>query len=372
MRILYVQSGFNVGGVALRSLEYVQALRAREVEVDVLTITARADSEWIREAVKSSGACISVLPWPLSAPRSGRWVTRMMSQRKYDAVHAVVNHTSGPFMYIAYMVGIPIRVAHYRVARLEYPNILRRIRARFWRHRVLRYATHVICVSEAVRDALFPRHNSSDCRFHVVPNGLSERYFSTGDPAPTNTAEARGPILGFVGRLSPQKMPFDFLDALQIIKSNCRDAQGVMVGDGPLRAALEIRIQELGLTDSVSLAGTVADVRSYYRTIDVLLLTTAFEGLPGVVLEAQAQGLPIVAYDAPGVREALAPGQVLVPIGDTHALATAAVQLLEKPEVRQRIGREAREWTWRHFRLDDIVETWLRIYQGEAHDAGMR
>ena len=372
MRILLVQSGFATGGVAVRCLDHTRALIARGVRVDVLALNVGVcDSPWIREAVEAAGARVLAMPRKgkrlgLSDPRSTGWIRELMVGRQYDAVHAVVNNTSGPIVKVARAVGVPTRVAHYRVAELEYTSLVRRWRATYWKRLTLRHATHIVGVSKAVLNAIFPQAQArTGARLMVIPNGLAEHHFQCADPSVMQKNPGGGPVVGFVGRLCDQKMPWAYVEALSLIRKQVASTLGVMVGDGPLRTSVEEQIRGLGLDDAVTLVGAVPDVRPYYAGMDVLLFPTAFEGLPGVVLEAQAQGVPIVALDAPGVAEALAPGQSLVPSGDVVAMAEAALDLLASQGRRRGVGDAAKDWTRQHFHMDQIIQEWLRVYGGE-------
>jgi glycosyltransferase involved in cell wall biosynthesis len=121
----------------------------------------------------------------------------------------------------------------------------------------------------------------------------------------------------------------------------------VLVGDGPLRDAVEARVAALGLTDHVKFAGRVPyeDVPPWYRSADLFVLPSEFDNSPNVALEAMASGLPVVATDVGGLRQYVRHGVngELVPAGDSSALAASMLRYLDDPDLSARVGRRNRE-----------------------------
>src|SRR5204862_1480161 len=117
-----------------------------------------------------------------------------------------------------------------------------------------------------------------------------------------------------------------------------------LVGDGPLRAAYEARCADLGLCRNVEFLGRRADVEQLLASTDIATLVSVREGIPRAVLEAMASGLPVVATDVPGTREAVRHREtgLLVPPGDVQALADALAFLVAHPNARQWMGQRGR------------------------------
>jgi glycosyltransferase involved in cell wall biosynthesis len=123
-------------------------------------------------------------------------------------------------------------------------------------------------------------------------------------------------------------------------------AKLAIIGDGEERAALESLVRELGLTDRVMLLGFQENPWRYMARADLFVLSSLTEGMPNVIGEAMALGLPVVATDcSPGVREYLDDGRagLLVPPGDPRALARGIEQLLSDDPLRQELARRGRE-----------------------------
>lgn len=144
-------------------------------------------------------------------------------------------------------------------------------------------------------------------------------------------AEARRPLIGVVGRLSPEKGVDLFLRALSLLGRPDSTAPGALiVGDGPERADLETLARDLGLHDQVAFAGTVATMDAVYRGIDLLVIPSRSEGLPNALLEALAADLPVVATTVGAIADVIDRPRtgLLVPPGSPTALAEAIRQAL--------------------------------------------
>lgn len=139
-----------------------------------------------------------------------------------------------------------------------------------------------------------------------------------------------GVLVGAIGRLSPEK-GFDVL--IRAAHSLGGDVRLVIVGDGPERPSLERLIADLGLGDRVTLAGWRTDVRAYFEALDVFALSSRREGLPNVLLEAMAVGVPVVATSVNGVPAVVTDGVNgrLVPADDVSALAAALRDVMSNP-----------------------------------------
>jgi glycosyltransferase involved in cell wall biosynthesis len=117
-----------------------------------------------------------------------------------------------------------------------------------------------------------------------------------------------------------------------------------LVGDGPLRESVRRKARNLGLDDRVRFAGLQDDVVPFLSAMDLLLVTSDFEGLPLVVLEAMATELPVVATAVGGIPEAVTEGETghLVPPGDPHEAAEVVLRILASRETARALGRAGR------------------------------
>jgi glycosyltransferase involved in cell wall biosynthesis len=167
-------------------------------------------------------------------------------------------------------------------------------------------------------------------------------------------------VVGAIGRLDEQKG----VDRLVAAAEQTAQVHLLLVGDGPERAALEARAAVLGLTDRVTVTGWTDRATDYLSSLDVLALSSDYEGLPLVVLEAMHAGLPVVASDVGSVAEAVAHEQtgLLVPAGDEAALAAALARLRDDPGLRHRLGEAGRRRAAEQFTVEQMVTGYLQVY----------
>ncbi|MBX3622295.1 MAG: glycosyltransferase family 4 protein [Rhizobacter sp.] len=207
-------------------------------------------------------------------------------------------------------------------------------RSRLWqRLRAWLYPKVGAVVSLTEADA--PRFRGLNAHTQVIYNAASLRADEPALPPQ--------PVVLAVGRHVAQK-GFDLLlQAWARVAEAVPEARLRIVGDGPLRAEHERLAASLGVAASVDWLGPTPQIEALYREAAVFVLPSRYEGMPLALLEAQALGVPAVAFDCPtGPAEILAPDTGrLVPAGDVAALAAALVELLSSPELRARMGRAA-------------------------------
>ena len=145
-----------------------------------------------------------------------------------------------------------------------------------------------------------------------------------------------------VGRLSAQKNQQLLIRAFSNLHRKNDRAELYILGEGPMRSELEKLIGEEGLEDCVHLEGNVPDPERYYSRADVFAMSSAYEGLPLVLLEAMAASLPVVSTDVGGVRDIVSDNGILVREGDGQALEEALWWMMEHPSERRVMGERSR------------------------------
>lgn len=149
---------------------------------------------------------------------------------------------------------------------------------------------------------------------------------------------AAHPIIIGIGRLSAEKDFASLITAFATVRK-FKDARLMILGEGEQRQALEALITDLKLNDVVTLPGFVNNPYAYLSKAQLFVLSSRFEGLPTVLIEALALGIPVVATDCEsGPREILRDGELgeLVPVGDSDALASAIIQSLDRTQAARR------------------------------------
>jgi glycosyltransferase involved in cell wall biosynthesis len=242
--------------------------------------------------------------------------------------------------------------------------------------KTLRRHDALTVVSERLRDQAL-REGARPERVFCVPNAVDlatlpkprtrvELCRETGlDPA--------GPLIGVVGRLSPEKGHRVLLDAFHALRSHHPAAQLVVVGDGPEDAALRDQADRLGLSSCTAFAGLRSDGQQLIGALDVLALPSFSEGMPNVVLEAFAYGIPVVASAVGGVPDMLDhEGGWLVPPGEPTVLAGALDQALRARSEAERRAGVSRRRLLERFTVEKQAAAWLTAARAALHGCERR
>jgi glycosyltransferase involved in cell wall biosynthesis len=237
---------------------------------------------------------------------------------------------------------------------------------------VSRLVDRVIAVSEAARAFLISGKGYDPRKIVVVPNGRDLSVFRPGAGGPAVRKELgidrATPLIGVIGRLEEQKGHVYILEAWPSVLAEFPDARLLLVGDGSLRAALERRAQDLGVTGSVLFAGFRSDVPRVLDALDVLALPSLYEGMPLTAIEASAMAKPVVATAVDGTPEVVRDGRTgrLVPPRDVVALSRALRSVLRDPAAAKRLGSAGRDLVFNRFDLTRQVDATARVYRETA------
>lgn len=198
-------------------------------------------------------------------------------------------------------------------------------------------------------------------RLRLLPNVIDTAAFG-----PAAWTDRTGPFkVATIARLSGEKRLDRALRVFADLKARVtRRVFLTIVGQGPLRADLEGLVTTLGLGDTVTFAGPLADVRPVLRDVDCLLLTSDSEGTPNVILEAMAAARPIVATAVGGVGALVDPHHTgfLCAADDEAGLCSALVALANEPDLAERLGRSARQRVEASFGLPTLEVTLRQLY----------
>jgi glycosyltransferase involved in cell wall biosynthesis len=227
-------------------------------------------------------------------------------------------------------------------------------------------AERVIAVSEGVADGLARQTAVDRSDVSVLHNPIDVETVRerARDPVEAPWVEDDdAAVVLFVGRLADQKDLETWLGAFARIRERRPAVRGVVAGQGPQRASVRTLVDDLGLGDAVAVPGYVDNPYRYMAKADLFMLSSRYEGLPTVLIEAMACGCPVVATDCPsGPREILADGRHggLAPVGDAAGLAEAAVATLDDPPAARRLRVRAEEFA--PAAVLDEYEAFLRKY----------
>ena len=231
---------------------------------------------------------------------------------------------------VVFRVGMPISIALARRGIIK--RFLRRQSIKYCYHRADVIIANHQSVAEDIRDVTgIPLE-----LIRIIPNGtVSEYLYKQAEKSPDHPwlMEKKCPVILGIGRLAKQKDFETLIKAFKIVRTRT-NAKLIILGEGNQRAVLQSLIDQLGLKGDVDLYGHTENPYSFLNKADLFVLSSAWEGLPNVLIEALALGIPCVATDCKsGPREILQNGRfgILVPVGDEKEMAEAMLNTLSAP-----------------------------------------
>lgn len=174
-------------------------------------------------------------------------------------------------------------------------------------------------------------------------------------------------VVGTVGRLTEQKGHSYLLEAIPHVLKEVPETVFWVIGDGPLMNDLKTQARRLGIENAIDLLGKRDDVHALFDQMDLFVLPSLYEGLPTVVLESMAHGVPVLGTAIAGTRELIEhqSNGWLVSACDPQALAQAIVYALRHPEERDRVAQAAWQ-TVQEFRIEVAAQKYISLYQTMA------
>jgi glycosyltransferase involved in cell wall biosynthesis len=353
-RVLHVFGGMDRGGAETMAMNLYRQIDRSRLQFDFAVQTSRAchfDAE-----IRSLGGRILHLPVPAEAGwRAYRtaFLSALDANGPYAAVHSHVQHFSGYVLHLSRSRGIPVRVSHSHNNGPRGPQSLsRRIYERSTQFLIRRSATHLLGCSREACEALFGADCWPDARVQVTPNAIAFEEYAAPDGCRACLRRELGlapgtPLVGHVASFTEAKNHAFGIRVFRELSARSPDMHFVLVGDGVLRPRIESAVDAAGLAGRVHLLGVRSDVPHIMGALDLLLLPSRWEGLPVVLVEAQASGLPCLVSDAVTRDADLATGLVRFASLDSgpEAWAAACVAQIEctrPPRAdRERALREA-------------------------------
>lgn len=357
-RIFYLITELDIGGAEKSLCELVSHLDRRRFEPVVGCLTGNGPvGEWLeREGVEVVYFDMSAW-WDVGAWRRLR---RALKLFRPHIVHSYLFHANMAGRLAAIGLGVERVISSVRV---EDPRP-----SHLWLDRLTRgLADRVTCVSESARRYTHKKTGMALNKLVVIHNGIDPaRYDMPVMAAPEKWGiQAGALVVGVIGRLDRQKAPLLMLRAAERVLAEVPDAVFAFAGDGPLAEQCRAEAEARGIAGSVRWLGWQEDVRPLLARMDLLGLSSRWEGMPNVVLEAMACAKPVVATRVGGCGELVLDGQTgfLVPRNDEAAFAGRIVALLKDNKLRKDLGRMGRERVMEHFSVEKMVQGNEGLYE---------
>jgi glycosyltransferase involved in cell wall biosynthesis len=334
-----IEKGFKVQFVLLEEKGELLSFLPRGATIYALNIKRFRNSIYplVKYFKHENPDIILTSLWPLTSASVFAWILAGRRGKLFLAEHSNLTHTyiktkKESYFYLKLIINITYR-----------------------------FATGVIGVSKGVMDDLVYLGNLDHSKTKVIYNPVikfNAPSLNEDPKIPDFWKDCSYKILA-IGRFIYQKDHKSLISAFSVLNNSLK-AKLVILGDGPLWNETKLLVDSLGLQDSIDLPGFSANPRHWYQQADLFVLSSRFEGLPTVLIEALDYGVTIVSTDCPsGPSEILGNGKygTLVPVGDIHALANAMHKNLLKPMDKGILKNRALD-----FSIDKITEQYLNFF----------
>jgi len=364
LRIAHVLPSFAIGGQERVALDLARTYVGEGHRVCAFSLDAEQEGP-LGDAFRAAGVDTWVVPkkGPSVDPSLPFRLARRLSSERIQVVH-----THNP-MALTYGALAGKLVGAVVVHTKHGENLEQHGRRVLVRRALSAFADAFVAVSEQTAAAARASRDVREGKLRVIPNGIDLSSF--GDPEGLARASARRElgipsdawVVGSVGRLAPEKNHALLVRALAPMLGQA--ARLVIVGEGPERAAIELAVRETGSARWVHLVGARSDVPRLLSAFDAFALPSISEGLPLVLLEAMAAGLPIVASSVGGIPDVVQDGVtgLLVPPADGERLHGRLAVLRDDAALARRLGLRAREIALQRYSMRSMSDAYLDLYR---------
>jgi len=364
MKVLLLSTSMGMGGADKQILSAAGEMQARGHEVLIVSLTRLGPM-----GLEAQGAGIPIRSLEMRRgfpdPRGLARLVRIVRTWRPDVLHSHMLHANLMARVVRLLAPVPALVS--TIHSINEGGSLQRASYR-WTNRL---ADHMTIVSEAAADRFITRGVIPRELLTVVPNGVDTDHFRH---VPAGARESIRRPLGLdhefvwlaVGRFETAKDYPNMLRGFAKVRKAQPRAVLLLAGRGSLQEETETLARELGLGDGVRFLGVRQDVAELMSAADGYVMSSAWEGMPIVLLEAAAAGLPIVATRVGGNAEVVRENEsgFLVPARDPGALAAAMLRLIALPDAERRsLGERGREHVRASYGLSRVVDRWLEVYR---------
>lgn len=368
INVLYLVRTWAFGGSHTIVLSLLEHLPRHRFQISCVPYDAHSpgDSEFIEQAAARNLKIDSArIPWRSSRDwfRARNVVSSLIRERNIALIHTHDPHSN-------MLVGIgrkrwPVPIVASAYGWWDGPLDRRRLHQRIERDYALPHFDRVITVSNDMEERVLAGPTSPE-HVRVVRTGLTEKSAELSHLLRTEfSIPEDAVVVGTVGRVSAEKGLHHLIAAVHTLRNDFPKLHCVIVGTGPELKNLKQQSERLGMIDRIVFTGFWDDLTDALNAFDLFALpSTQREGLPTSVLEAQQAGLPIVASDIGGTREAIDPDRtgILVKPGDVSALSDALRTLLSDAPRRQAMGEAASAWIAERFTLQTMIDNISDVY----------
>lgn len=357
--ILYLAPWVDLGGSDKGTIDWFKHIDRTRWAPSIIT-TQPSDNRWLPE-LEPYAEEIWSLPDLMAGSDFPSLILGFIESRGVQVVHIMNSRLGFDLMPdMRCLTEPPVVVVQLHAEEHDRTGYVRYVASRYG-NLVDAFSVTSQQLSDAMLDYEVPRS-----RMHVIPTGVDgAEEFDPDRVAPLELSNGTAPRILWPGRLVAQKDPMLTLDVLKAVKQRGVQFTLHLVGDGEMKEEVRRRARDLGVDSLIFWHPPSHEMPRWYRSCDLLLMTSTFEGVPYVIYEALAMGVPVVAPALPGNVELMGAegGALIDPRDDVEAYADAIEALLSDPQRRQETGTAARQRMLRNFSLPDMGRKHDELYE---------
>ena len=383
LRILQIIKGLDIGGLnggAERfSVDLSEQLMRIGCEVDLCAffrMHTKAENDWLVRVREIGLPVYFAATWAgpnhLQSYFAGsRALLEIVESRGHNVFHSHFQQGTYAALWLRSKLNTPvvIRTAH-NIVEWE-PGFVGKAKETISDIIYPKFLDAEVGVSTAVTEKLTKRYSIRGKKLQpvLVYNGIN--LPSTKPISMEPEIEKNYFTIGSVGRLTEQKGYTHLLAAIPQVMQRHPEVTLVLLGDGELRSELEEQVRQLGLENHVKIVGQVNNVLEQLEGFDLFVSSSLWEGLPTVIMEAMAVGVPVIATDIPGSREMISHkknGWLVAP-ADPSSLANAISELIENPKLRQQLSQAGKQ-SVKQYSIQEIAKSYKNLYDSLLAGSG--
>lgn len=285
-RVLHIFGILNRGGAEMRTLEFLRRNRDLPVVFDFIVLTGAKGvlDDDFRQVIGGD-----IYYMRLDRSFFFRYI-KLLRRNRYDVVHSHVLLVSALFLMVARFFGVPVRIAHLRSTGNDVKSKLRSLRDIFLRKLMLGFATNIVTVSESVAKAIFGEQWAQHKKIKPIYNGFA----LIENKAPKTNRKVK---IGHIGRFDPSKNHPFLSEIYKLVCDADPDVTCSMTGrlDNNIYPAIVNSLKPWSDSGRIIIQSEHNNIPEELRTYDILITTSLWEGLPGVIIEAISAGVPVLA-----------------------------------------------------------------------------
>ncbi|MCL4639217.1 MULTISPECIES: glycosyltransferase [Olivibacter] len=369
MKILHIINNLDKGGAERLLVETLPLYKSLGYDMSLLQLSSRHSSENYLAKLASAGiTCSSLGDGSVYNPLLIFRLKQYLESHRFDCIHVHLF----PAMYFAILSTLLTKRLCTGFIFTEHSTVNRRLENKWWRwldrYVYIRY-DRIIAISQPIAEKL-KEHYKLGAKILIIPNGLNleqinklpaltKVQLTNNLGIPVNTC-----LLFMAARFAYPKDQISVVKALKFLPENYHL---LLAGEGELLKKVEELIEEEALVNRVHLLGFRDDAIRIMKAVDINILSSAYEGLSGVAIEALASGKPFLGTDVPGINDVVPDSRFLFSFGDVNGLADRIIHITEHAQYASAMVKDAVQYV-KQYDIHRMLSAHTNLYEEVVHE----